>query len=308
MPGRRAPPAGLALALAFASGGGIATQAYVNGRLASNLGSTELATAVNNVVGIALLLMLGLVTGALGRALRRARGAPPSRWWHFAGGLCGAGLVYVSAKAAPEVGVAVLTVALVCGQTGGSLAVDGVGLSPAGRRSPTPARLLGVTLAVGAVLISTAGRKGNLDVPLLALAVLAGAATTLQQAANGHLTATSGEPLAAGLVNFAVGGALLVAVAVAATGGDAPGGWSAPAPQWIGGPLGVAAVVCASWAVASLGVLRLTLAVVAGQSAGALGIDLVAPAPGEAVTAGTVLGVVLTIMAVLISGRGRRAK
>jgi hypothetical protein len=35
-------------------------------------------------------------------------------------------------------------------------------------------------------------------------------------------------------------------------------------------------------------------------------IDLVAPAPGEAVTVGTVIGVVLTMAAVAISGRGRR--
>jgi hypothetical protein len=35
-------------------------------------------------------------------------------------------------------------------------------------------------------------------------------------------------------------------------------------------------------------------------------IDLVAPAPGEAVTVRTVIGVVLTMAAVAISGRGRR--
>jgi hypothetical protein len=34
-------------------------------------------------------------------------------------------------------------------------------------------------------------------------------------------------------------------------------------------------------------------------------IDLVAPAPGEAVTTGTVVGVVLTMAAVAISGRRR---
>jgi hypothetical protein len=43
-----------------------------------------------------------------------------------------------------------------------------------------------------------------------------------------------------------------------------------------------------------------------GQTSGALVIDLVAPAPGEAVTVGTVIGVVLTMAAVAISGRGRR--
>jgi len=303
---RTAPAAGLAVALAFATGGGLATQAYVNGRLSASLGSAELASALNNVIGLALLLALGIGTGALARGLAAARRTARPRWWHYLGGPSGALVVYVSAKAAPEIGVAVLTVAIVCGQTGGSLAVDGVGLSPAGRRKLTPARLIGVALAVVAVLISTTGREADLDVALLALAVLAGVVTALQQAANGQLAAITQEPLAAGFINFAIGCAILTSVALVVTGGDPPGGWSAPAPQWIGGALGVAAVVCASWAVSSLGVLRLSLAVIAGQSAGALVIDLIAPAAGERVTAATVLGVALTLVAVVISGRGTR--
>lgn len=300
-----APAVGLALALAFATGAGLAIQAYVNGRLSASLGSTELAVAVNNVIGLTLLLALGVGTGALTRGLSRARSGAPSRWWHFLGGPCGALLVYVAAKAAPQIGVAVLTVAIVCGQTGGSLAVDRAGLSPAGRRAMTPARGIGVALAVVAVLISTTGRKGELDLVLLAFAVLAGGVSALQQAANGQLAATTGEPVAAGFVNFAIGCSILTAVALVVTGGDAPNGWSAPAPQWIGGAFGVAVVVVAAWAVSSLGVLRLSLAVIAGQSAGALVIDLIAPAAGEVITAATVLGVALTLVAVVISGRGR---
>ena len=256
LPDRRAAPAaGLALALAFASGAGLATQAYINGRLSGSLGSPELAAAVNNTVGLLLLLALGLGTGALGRGLTRARTAGSTRWWHFLGGPAGAFLIYISARAAPQVGVALLTVALVCGLTVGSLAVDSAGLSPAGRRSANAARLGGVGLAIGAVLISAAGSRGDLDVALLALVVAAGVGIAVQQAANGQLAETSGEPLAAGTVNFAIGGGLLVLLALVSTGGDAPGGWSAPAPQWVGGALGVAAVVTAAWAVGSLGVL-----------------------------------------------------
>jgi len=60
-------------------------------------------------------------------------------------------------------------------------------------------------------------------------------------------------------------------------------------------------VATVAWVVRSLGVLGVTLALVAGQSAGALALDLVAPAPGEAVTAGTVIGVALTLVAVGIT-------
>jgi uncharacterized membrane protein YdcZ (DUF606 family) len=60
--------------------------------------------------------------------------------------------------------------------------------------------------------------------------------------------------------------------------------------------------------VRSLGVLRLMLVIVAGQSAGALLVDLAWPAGGESVTPGTVVGVALTLVAVAVSGRaGARA-
>lgn len=301
----RTPPAGLALGLSVASGVGIAAQAFVNGRLGGSLEAPPLAAMLNNGVGLCLLIALGLATGALLRGSPRLLSAPRPRPWHFAGGPLGAFLVYVLTVGPPRVGVAVLTVALVGGQTVGSLSVDAAGLSPAGRRRLTPGRVVGVALAVIAVTLAATGSSGDLDLPILALAFVTGIGTAFQQAANGQLAGRSGEPLVAGTINFALGGIVLAAFALSVTGGDAPGGWSAPPWQYLGGFFGVAAVVTAAWTVASLGVLRLTLAVVAGQSAGALAFDLVAPAPGEAVTAATVLGVLLTLAAVLVSGRGR---
>ena len=59
--------------------------------------------------------------------------------------------------------------------------------------------------------------------------------------------------------------------------------------------------------VSRLGVLRLILAMTAGQAIGGLALDVVAPAHGEVVTAGTVVGVALACSAVLVSGRGARA-
>ena len=72
---------------------------------------------------------------------------------------------------------------------------------------------------------------------------------------------------------------------------------------YVGGLCGAFVVVVGAAAVQTLGVLRLGLAVVAGQTLGALAIDLVAPAAGEQVTVATVAGVVLTLVAVWISGR-----
>jgi uncharacterized membrane protein YdcZ (DUF606 family) len=116
----------------------------------------------------------------------------------------------------------------------------------------------------------------------------------------------TGEPWAASLVNVTVGlGALgLVAlVTLATTPLDAMPGNPL---LYVGGLLGAFVVVVTATAVQTLGVLRLGLAMVAGQTTGALIVDLVAPAPGERVTAATVVGVVLTLVAVSVSERGQR--
>jgi transporter family-2 protein len=264
------------------------------------------AAWINNVVAIVAALGIVLATGALPRAVGRIRavGRPPV--WQFLGGVVGAALVLVSAAAAPEVGVALLTVALVCGSTGGSLPVDAAGLGPAGKRPITAYRVAGVLLAIAATAIGALGARGDLQPLLLSLALCAGLGMAVQAAANGQLARATGEPFVAALVNITVGFALLGAVALVAFATvslDAP-----PANPWlyIGGLLGGLVVVVSATAVQTLGVLRLGLATVAGQTTGALVIDLIAPAPGEAVTAGTVLGVALTMAAVAISGRGRR--
>jgi transporter family-2 protein len=237
------------------------------------------------------------------QARLRALGRPPA--WHFLGGLGGAALVLVSATAAPEVGVALLTVALVCGSTGGSLPVDAAGLGPAGRRAITLPRVAGVLLAIGATAISALGARSDPDMLLLALALAAGLGMSLQAAANGQLARATGEPWAASLVNVTVGFAVLAVAAVVTLATSSLDGLPANPLLYPGGLLGAFVVVVGATAVQTLGVLRLGLAMVAGQMAGALIVDLVAPAPGEAVTATTVIGVVLTMVAVAISGRGR---
>jgi transporter family-2 protein len=142
---------------------------------------------------------------------------------------------------------------------------------------------------------------------LIALAIVAGVAMALQQAANGHVAGTTGEPIFASTVNFAVGAVALVVVAAVASGLAPPHGWSGAAPWYFGGLIGAAAATTMAVLVSRMGVLRLMLAVIAGQTAGGLAVDLVAPIHGERVTAGTVAGVALTFVAVLVISRERQA-
>jgi bacterial/archaeal transporter family-2 protein len=221
----------------------------------------------------------------------------------FVGGFSGALMVIVTTKAAPEIGVALMTVAIVCGQSGGSLLVDRVGLSPAGQQPVSAPRMVGVGLAIAAVVVGGLSARTEPQPVLLALLVFAGFCFAGQQAVNARLGRTTGQPLVAATVNFAVGGAVLTAVTLIVVGGGPPDGWGAPPLDWIGGLLGAAFVIVSAFVVPVIGVLRLTLAAVAGQSAGALVLDAVAPAPGEAVTVGTVVGVGLALAAVAVSGR-----
>jgi len=296
-----------ALAMTIVAGAAISLQSYLNGRLGGDIGSPTVAAVINNLVATVATLGIVLATGALPRAVARLRalGRPPL--WHFLGGLVGAALVLVSAAAAPEVGVALLTVALVCGSIGGSLPVDSAGIGPAGKRPITAYRVVGVVLAVGATVIGAVGSPGDLQVLLLSLALLAGLGMALQAAANGQLARATGEPFVASLVNVVLGFAALAAVALVTLATTSLDAFPANPALYAGGLLGGFVVVVVATGVQTLGVLRLGLATVAGQTAGALVIDLIAPAPGEAVTVATVIGVVLTMAAVAISGRGPQA-
>jgi transporter family-2 protein len=291
-----------ALALAFVAGAALSLQAFVNGRLATSVGSPRLAGFISLLVGFTAMLLLITTTGALRRAAARVRAGARPRAWHLLMCANGALVITVMAEAAPRVGVALLTVAVVCGQIAGGVIVDGFGLSPAGRRPLTAERVLGIALAVGAVVLSALGTSHGLHVDLLALAVLAGISIGLHQGALGHIAQLTREPLVAAMVTFTIGGVVSAAVWLAVDGGTAPLGWSAPAIDWIGGLAGAVTVVSMARAVAVLGVLRLALVVVAGQSVGALALDLAAPAIGESVTARTVAGAALTLVAVGVSG------
>ncbi len=285
-----------ALALTVLSGAAISLQAYVNGQLGARIDSAWVAAAINNLVAVVATLTVALGSGALVRGLARLRAAgerPPL--WHFVGGVVGASLVCVTTFAAPEVGVALVTVAIVCGSTLGALPVDAAGLGPAGRRPITSPRVAGVMLAVLATAVSALGAHGEFEPVLLGLALAVGGGQALQSAANGQLARESGEPFLASAVNTSVGLAILAVVAAISLLVSAPDALPSNPLLYAGGLCGAFVVVVGAAAVQTLGVLRLGLAVVAGQTLGALAIDLAAPAAGEKVTAATVVGVLLTL-------------
>ena len=256
-------------------------------------------------IALVALLAVAAATGGLRTARSAWRSGRRPRAWHVGGGLLVAFPLIVSAAAAAELGVALLTVALVGGQTVGSVLLDRTGLAPGGVRPMTRRRAAGAGLAVLAVALVALEDGGELDALLLAASVLAGAAIAVIQAATGHLAEAFDDAVTGSAALFA--GALVTTTAawLAATGGTAPGGWDAPPQDLLaGGLLGVLITVAIGVVVPRLGSLGLTVALTAGQSLGALLLDAVAPAGDTRIGAVTVLSLGLVFVAVVVTGTG----
>ncbi|MCW2544384.1 MAG: hypothetical protein JWM40_1936 [Frankiales bacterium] len=291
----------LPLGAAVVSGAFVALQQRINGDLGRDLGDPLVAAVVSFGTGLVLMCLLVLRSSPRA-ALPRITTVP---WWRRAGGLGGAALVFVGATAAPRIGVAVLTVCLVAGSVVGALVVDRAGLAPGGHRPLTPPRLLGAGLCLVAIVISSAQGPREGSPWLLALVFLAGVLICFQQAFNGHVRHATDATVAT-FINFAVGmTALAIGLTVKAlTSGVHLSSWPG-LDHWylyIGGPIGASFVAVAALVVRSLGVLRLGLAVTAGQILGSLLVDL-----DRGVAGSTLIAAVLTMVAVVVSGRGQRA-
>ncbi|MEO6713339.1 MAG: DMT family transporter [Mycobacteriales bacterium] len=296
-----------ALALGCAAGAMLALQARINGELTERVGPALISALTNFVVGLVVVVAVLTVTRRW-PAVASLRSGERRLWW-FGGGLCGVLLVATVAYAVPIVGVSLLVICLVAGQLVGGLVVDRAGISPGGQRPVTAARLAGAALAMCAVLLSRWGSDVEVRLLIIALISLGGFMSAVQQAANAHLRRHSDDVLVAVLVNFVVGTVALVVLCVAQFGGDRLGDISWPGqPLWLyaGGVLGVAFVAITTSLVRLLGVLRLTMSVVAGQLLGALLLDVFWRTAARP-TAQLYAALVLVLVAVSVAGRGTRS-
>jgi transporter family-2 protein len=294
-----AVPRGAALAAAVLAGAMVGVQGRINGELATRTGSPLEAAAASFVIGLVMLAAVMPFRRAATVRLRRARTAP---WW-WLGGLGGAFLVWTSAHAVPEIGVALVSVCLVAGTTAGALLTDQYGLGPSGRHPAAFWRFAGVGVVIGAVAIGAIGERGASLKPLLfVLLFAAGATSAVQQAANGQLRVAASDVVVASFVSFFVGSLALV-VAVLVTGDFSAGSFPSAAWLYLGGPLGVVYIVIGAGTVRALGVLRFVLGVVSGQLLCAVVIDAAWPAPLTTLRTTTVIGAMVTVVGVWLSGR-----
>ena len=303
------------VALAFVVAGANSLQARVNGAASVAIDQPVVAAMMSVgggfVVSTVFLLALPGARKAV-RGLFSAQARRSLRNWHYFAGFGGGIFIFGQALVVPQVGVSVYMIAIVTGQTLGSLWVDHIGLGPAGKKRVTLMRVFAALLAVGGVVISAVGRG---DIASLALAGIlyglgAGVATAVQYALNGRIGQAVSSALVTSSLNFLMGFTLLTVVLF--------GNWlilgnppvSPPSligsPElWLGGPLGMLFIASATLFVRYLGVLVFAVVSVLGQLAGALALDVFFPTPGAVVSPLLLAGLVVVSVGVVLASVGR---
>ncbi|MBC7723124.1 MAG: DMT family transporter [Burkholderiaceae bacterium] len=289
-----------------------ASQSRVNSELALQLGDGYLAAVISFGSGLVILLA-ALLFWAPGRrgvanlgASVRGRRTP---WWYLCGGLAGALFVLSQGLTGSLLGVAMFTIAVVCGQTLSGLVVDRIGMGSVAAVRVTVSRLLGSLLTLVAVGWAVSSQVRDDTNPwIFVLPLVAGMGIAWQQAANGQVRVVAKSALTATLMNFVAGTiALSIAAAVHLAVVGAPD--TMPTAPWLylGGLLGTLFIGLGVIVVKHTGVLLLGLGAIAGQLIMSLALDAIAPVSGRGVEWTTVLGTALTLGAVVIAAIPSRA-
>lgn len=298
------------LLASLAAGAAIPGQGRINSELATEVDDAFLAALISFSTGLVLMLGIAFLTPRGRRTLGQVRPAirrGDVQGWYLLAGCVGGYFVLTQSLTIGMIGVAVFTVAVVTGQTVGGLLWDRIGLGPAGRKRLNPVRVFGALLTVLAVLWTVSPQIGGYQsgwgwLLLVIFPLTAGFTNSAQQALNGRQTAAYGSPIPATLINFIAGTLILLLaylVKVLVTGA----GESLPVAPWyyLGGPLGCIFIGLGAVLVTRVGVLLAAMGMIAGQLTGSLVMDLVVPAPGALVTTSTILGTVLTLLAVFVA-------
>lgn len=285
----------------------VAIQSRVNGQLSVDLNSGLAAALISFLTGLSVLciLVFGIKRERTGlflifKGIRRKQ----LTWWEVSGGLLGGCFVAVQSATVPQIGVALFTISVVAGQTVSSLFVDKAGLSSSGKQKITVARTLGAIATLVAVFIAVYPALTNSEFRFLplSLALIVGVFASIQQGLNGRVNAVAKRPLATAWLNFATG---TVIVLIALSINLASGAEITPLPNnfWVytGGSLGLIFVAVSAYIIAHLGVLNFVILNIAGQLAGAVAIDWIAPAKAGSLNGYLIFGTVMTIASIAVS-------
>lgn len=287
----------------------VAIQSRVNGGLSAILGNGVEAALISFGSGFIILNLILATNSKVRTGLRgvllsiRSKQLPR---WRLSAGILGGIFVAIQAFSVPLIGVALLSVTTIAGQTAASLFVDKAGMTAGGKQPITLRRTLAAVITVLAVLVAVWDRLVVANTSLIAIALSFGGGLLLglQRALNGQINEHSKNSLATTWLNFATGCTFLSCLILFTTlSGDGLGKLPS-SPWWIysGGAIGILYIAFASTIVQEIGVLAFTLFTTGGQLIGSLLIDLIFPTEGVVIGPNLIIGIVLSYAGVLIGG------
>lgn len=306
--------------LAALAGALIAVQSRANGELSFRLHNSLEAACISFGSGLLVLLAIvyfhtGIKNGT--RKIFKAVEAGLISHWRLIGGTLGGVAMAVQAQIVPLIGVAIYSVAVICGQTAISLVVDRIGLAGGDKRHVSVRRVTAAVFTVLAVVVSVWDRLDakSLSVVAVVLGIVSGGIIGVQRALNGHVNEHSEQSFATSFLNFITGTTFLLFLFVG--GLVTHHAHVTPlkmGPWWmyLGGITGVVYTAFASTVVQHLGVLTFTLFSVGGQLVASLLFDIFLPSTGVHVGAYLVTGICMTYIGVVANsewlGNRRRSR
>ncbi len=290
----------------------VAVQSRINGGLSQELGNGYVAAAVSFGSGLVVMCLAVLASRRARAGLSKLRAELAARRlpvWTLFGGAAGALFVLGQGLVAPLTGLALFTVGIVAGQVAGGLILDRAGLGPGGRIDPTPLRLAGTALAIVAVVVAVSADVSTLHAAwLVVFPLVVGVCVAGQSMVNGLVRAAAHSAITSTFVNFVVGTAVLVAMALVSV---SISGWPAAWPSsplfYIGGLVGTVVIAIAAMLVRAAGVLLLSMSNVAGQLVAAVAFDAGIPL-GGGLTPGLIAGSAIALLAVVIAALPSRKR
>lgn len=287
----------------------VALQSRINGELSALLGNGVEAALISIGSGFIILNVILICNVKVRNGLRGIRSGIKSKElprWRLGAGAIGGIFVAIQTYSVPLIGVALLSVTTIAGQTAASLFIDRIGMTAGGEQPITFRRTLAALITVVAVVVAVWDRINLSNTSLLAISLSFGGGLLigLQRALNGQINEHSKHSLATTWLNFATGYLLLSCLFIFTTiNGDKLVKLPA-SPWWVyfGGLVGILYIAFASTIVQEIGVLAFTLFTTGGQLIGSLLFDLIFPIEGVVVGPNLIIGIVLTYVGVLIGG------
>lgn len=295
--------------LAALSGILIAAQSRVNGGLSQALGNSTEAAVYSFGSGFLVLNIIALSNPKVRQGIRKIiagvrSGALPA--WRLSAGIMGGIFVAIQTFTVPIIGVALLSVVMIAGQTLASLIVDQIGITGGGKQPITTRRVLAAVITIVAVIVAVWQeiQLANISPVPIIIVFVGGFMIGVQRALNGQINDISGQSFSTTWLNFFMGTSTLLILLIFNTSrGHALVGLPT-SPWWIywGGTIGVLYIASSSVIVAKIGVLSFTLFATGGQLIGSLIFDLIAPPENLKVGLNLVLGILITYVGVLVGG------